>query len=212
MIKMNVIFRHLNIIFTITYPLFVNRKKAIQSLLAITAVGVSSVSVYECAGTGKPVSIEALPQKKQLLAELAETIIPRTDTPGAKDAKVEEFIIKMIKEIDPKTQRNFLAGLGNLEKYTIDKYDHPFTDCTAEQKNAVMKHFEGKAVYSIGILNKISNKLLGIPFFTQLKDLTVEGYCTSQLGTTQGMAYDYIPVKFNALVPLQKNQKAWATK
>jgi hypothetical protein len=190
----------------------VDRKKAIQRLLAITAVGVSSVSVYEWAKPGPAVSIDALPQKKQLLAELAETIIPRTDTPGAKDAKVEEFIIKMIPETDPKTQRNFLAGLGSLEKYTIDKYDHPFTVCTTAQKIAVMKHYEDKATYSIGILNKISSKFLGTPFFSKLKDLTVEGYCTSQLGATQGMAYDYIPVKFNALVPLQKNQKAWATK
>ncbi|OKS86859.1 gluconate 2-dehydrogenase subunit 3 family protein [Mucilaginibacter polytrichastri] len=189
-----------------------NRKKAIQSLLALAAVGVSSVSVYKWASDGNAVSIDALPQKKQLIADLADTIIPRTDTPGAKDAHVEDFIIKMIKEIDPKTQRHFLAGLGSLEKYTIDKYDHPFTECTPQQKIAVLKHFEDKATYSIGILNKINNKFLGTPFFNKLKDLTVEGYCTSQLGATQGMAYDYVPVKFVACIPLQKNQKAWATK
>lgn len=189
-----------------------NRKKAIQSLLAFAAVGVTSVSAYEWLSSGYAVKLNELPQKKQLLAELAETIIPRTDTPGAKDAQVDEFIIKMIKEADQKSQHNFLAGLGNLEKYTAGQYDHSFIECTPQQKFAVLKHFEDKANYSIGILNKINNKFLGTPFFNKLKDLTVEGYCTSQLGATQGMAYNYIPVKFEACLPLQKNQKAWATK
>jgi hypothetical protein len=189
-----------------------NRKRAIQSLLALAAVGVSSVSVYEWTSSGHAVKLTDLPQKKQLIAELAETIIPRTDTPGAKDAYVEEFIIKMIKESDQKSQHNFLAGLGSLEKYTADKYDHSFIECNPQQKFAVLKHFEDKATYSITILNKINNKFLGPPFFNILKDLTVEGYCTSQLGATQGMAYNYIPVKFEACLPLQKNQKAWATK
>ncbi len=189
-----------------------NRKRAIQSLLAFAAIGVSSVSVYEWTSSGHTVKLTDLPQKKQLLAELAETIIPRTDTPGAKDAHVEEFIIKMIRESDQKSQHNFLAGLSSLEKYTADKYEHSFIECTPQQKIAVLKHFEDKATYSIAILNKINNKFLGTAFFNKLKDLTVEGYCTSQLGATQGMAYNYIPVKFEACLPLQQNQKAWATK
>ncbi|WCT14806.1 hypothetical protein [Mucilaginibacter jinjuensis] len=53
-----------------------NRKKAIQSLLAFAAVGVSSVSIYEWTSTGHAVKLTELPQKKQLIAELAETIIP----------------------------------------------------------------------------------------------------------------------------------------
>jgi dihydropteroate synthase len=189
-----------------------NRKKAIQSLLAFAAVGVSSVSIYEWTSSGHAVKLNELPQKKQLLAELAETIIPRTDTPGAKDAHVEEFIIKMIQESDQKSQHNFLAGLGSLEKYIADKYGRSFIQCTPQQKFAILKHFEDKANYPIAILNKINNKFLGTPFFNKLKELTVEGYCTSQLGATQGMAYNYIPVKFEGRLPLQKNQKAWATK
>lgn len=189
-----------------------NRKKAIQSILALTAIGVSSVSIYEWASPGHAIKLAELSQKKQLLAELAETIIPRTDTPGAKDAHVEEFIMKMIKESDQKSQHNFLAGLGSIEKYTTDKYGHSFIECTPQQKFAILKHFEDKATYSIGILNKINNKFLGTPFFNKLKELTVEGYCTSQLGATQGMAYNYIPVKFEACLPIQQNQKAWATK
>ncbi|MGY0037942.1 gluconate 2-dehydrogenase subunit 3 family protein [Pedobacter sp. NJ-S-72] len=55
-------------------------------------------------------------------------------------------------------------------------------------------------------------KFLGIPFFIILKQLTVEGYCTSQTGATKGLAYDYIPRTFASCIPLTKNQRSWATK
>jgi hypothetical protein len=190
-----------------------NRKTAIKSIVAIVTLGGASGVLYKFLTPDETVALSDLPKKKALIAELAETIIPRTDTPGAKDAQVEDYIIKMItKNTDPKMQRSFLAGLGSLEQYTFDTYKKPFTDCTTGQKNAVLKHFEHKATYSIQILNKVNRKLFGSPFFFHLRYLTVEGYCTSMVGATQGLAYDPIPVTFEACIPLQKNQLAWATK
>lgn len=190
-----------------------NRKTAIKSIVAIVTLGGASGAIYKFLSPGEAIPLSDLPKKKALIAELAETIIPRTHTPGAKDAQVEDYIIKMITEnTDAKMQRLFLAGINAVEHYAINEYNKPFTDCSAIQKIAVVKHFEDKATYSIGILNKVNAKLFGAPFFYQLRDLTVEGYCTSMLGATKGMAYDYVPVSFQACIPLQKNQLAWATK
>lgn len=189
-----------------------NRQKAIQNLLLIAGLGASSATIFKLS-LPEEINVNDLPQKKQLLAELAETIIPRTDTPGAKDAGVEDFIIKMIRNCtDQKTQHNFLRGLSGLEKYSADNYGKPFTSCKEAERTEILKHFESRSDYRINIINKINKKLLGTPFFTRLRDLTVEGYCTSMLGATKGMAYDYIPVTFQACVPITPNQKAWATK
>ncbi|NCD70214.1 gluconate 2-dehydrogenase subunit 3 family protein [Mucilaginibacter agri] len=189
-----------------------NRQKAIQNLLLIAGIGVSSGTVFKLS-LPEEISVNELPHKKLLLAELADTIIPRTDTPGAKDAGVEDFIIKMIRDCtDSKTQHNFLRGLSGLEKYSTDSYGKPFTSCSEAQRTDILKHFESRATYRINIINKINKKLLGVPFFVKLRDLTVEGYCTSMLGATKGMAYDYIPVTFQACIPITPNQKAWATK
>jgi len=190
-----------------------NRKTAIKSIVAIVTLGGASGAVYKFLSPGEAIPLSDLPKKKALIAELAETIIPRTNTPGAKDAQVENYIIKMIAEnTDAKMQRSFLAGIKSIEDFTINEYGKPFTGCTPTEKNAVIKHFEDKATYSIGILNKVNRKFFGAPFFFHLRDLTVEGYCTSFTGATQGMAYDYVPVTFEACIPLQKNQLAWATK
>ncbi|MGY3212328.1 gluconate 2-dehydrogenase subunit 3 family protein [Mucilaginibacter sp. HD30] len=190
-----------------------NRKTAIKSIVAIVTLGGASGALYKFLTPGEAIPLSELPQKRALIAELAETIIPRTNTPGAKDAQVENYIIKMITEnTDAKMQRSFLAGITAVDHYAVDEYKKPFIDCTIAQKNEVLKHFENKATYSVGILNKVNRKLFGAPFFLHLRDLTVEGYCTSLAGATQGMAYDYVPVTFEACIPLQKNQLAWATK
>lgn len=190
-----------------------NRKTALKSMLAFVTLGVSSGIVYEFLKPGDTIPLNLLSTKKALIAELAETIIPRTDTPGAKDAKVEDYILKMITEnTDAKTQKSFLAGLSSLEHYTNDSYHKGFAQCSDIQKAEVLKHFENKGNYSVNILNKVSKKLLGPSFFHKLRDLTVEGYCTSYAGATKGMAYDLIPVTFEACIPLKKDQLAWATK
>jgi hypothetical protein len=190
-----------------------NRKTAIKSMVAIVTLGGASGAVYKFLSPGEGIPLSDLPKKKALIADLAETIIPRTNTPGARDAQVESYIIKMITEnTDAKMQRSFLAGINAVERYTLDEYKKAFTDCTVAQKNEVLKHFKDRATYSIGIFNKVNRKLFGAPFFFHLRDLTVEGYCTSLAGATQGMAYDYVPVTFEACIPLQKNQLAWATK
>ncbi|MGF7078934.1 gluconate 2-dehydrogenase subunit 3 family protein [Mucilaginibacter sp. UYCu711] len=188
------------------------RKTAIQSILALVTLGVSGVT-YEFFKHGEPLPLNQLPQKKQLLAELAETIIPRTNTPGAKDCKVEDYITKMVIEnTDARAQKIFLTGLADVGNYANSKYRQSFVKCSVAQRNEILKHFENKGTYSINILNKARRKFLGASFFNQLRDLTVEGYATSFLGATKGMAYDYIPGVYQACIPLQKNQLAWATK
>ena len=191
-----------------------NRKTAIRNILGLVVLGGVSGGLYEFFfKQSDPIPLKLLPGKKMLVAELAEIIIPRTDTPGAKDAKVEDYIIKMITEnTDAQAQRSFLSGLRAVEEYTNAKFSKEFIHCNQNEKIEVLKHFENKANYHFELLNKINQKLSGKPFFIQLRDLTVEGYCTSLLGATQGMAYDYIPVKYEDCIPLKPNQLAWATK
>lgn len=190
-----------------------NRRTTIKSLLGLGAVGFSSFSVYEWINYNHSIDANLFTKNKTLIAELAEVIIPRTDTPGAKDAKVEDFILGVLQSCtEPREQHFFLNGLTDLQKYAADKYDRSFVNCNKDQKIAIVQHFEKKATYGISILDKINYKFIGMPFFTKLKQLTVEGYCISQVGATQGLAYDYVPGKFEACISLRPGQRSWATK
>ena len=190
-----------------------NRRTSLKSALGIGLVGISSFSAYKWYSLDQKVDVKSILSYKALIAELAETIIPQTDSPGAKAAGVEVYILNVISNCTRNREQNkFLNGLRDLEEYTTDKYDKTFFNCDKKEKIQILEHFEQKDTYSFAILNKINNKFLGQSFFSKLKSLTVEGYCLSKRGATEGLAYDYIPVNYNACVPIKPNQKSWATK
>lgn len=124
--------------------------------------------------------IRLLYHYKSLIAELAETIIPRTDTPGAKDAGVPDLIITMIKESAPVgTQHRFLQGLEELADYAHSQYGQSFFDCSLEQRHNILAHFEKRDRPVNGIAGKLFSRLFGDAFFVTLKKCTVTGYCAS---------------------------------
>ncbi len=167
-------------------------------------------SLYRCSNAD---DLTTLDDKKQLLNELAEAIIPATDSPGAREANVGMFIIDMIRYCsDEKEQQTFIRGLNRLEQYVHRRYGHSFSKCSEDQKLSVLEHLEAKALYDMEIINKIYRKLFGEPFIVKLKHLTLEGYCTSHVGATEGLRYDPVPVYYQSCLPMKDGQRSWATK
>lgn len=189
-----------------------DRRKALKGLLlfgggaAAVAGGIKSFQWYK-----KP-DLQQLPGYKPLIAELAETIIPRTDTPGAKDAGVQDYIITMIQDCTPaKLQNKFMDGLADVQHYAQAQYSRSFLECSKEQRHNVLAHFEKRDRQYSGLAGKVQRRLFGDGFFVTLKKYTVQGYCTSIQGATQGLAYDYIPGRYQGCATLEPDQKCWAT-
>lgn len=162
----------------------------------------------------KPASLSVLKEKKRLIAELAEAIIPRTNTPGAKDAKVDDFILQMVTSgISSLEQRTFLHGLQGIDDYCLKHFQREFIMCAKKEREEVLTYFESEEAWSrsFRLVSKVRNKLLGRSFFSLIKYLTVVGYCTSEVGCTVGLAYDYIPMQYQSCVTLKQGQKTWAT-
>ncbi|TKB99653.1 gluconate 2-dehydrogenase subunit 3 family protein [Pedobacter cryotolerans] len=190
-----------------------NRRKALKNIFIFSVFTTIGVGGYKFYNLKKKPAIYLLSDYKDLIAELAETIIPATHTPGAKAANVQDFIINIITNCTGKEdQNNFIIGLQDLEQYCYSNYDLAFTDCTLTQKIETLNYFEQKDTYRYNILNKVNMKLFGLAFIFQLKSLTVQGYCMSYQGATKGLAYDFIPKVYQPCLPLQPNQKSWATK
>lgn len=189
-----------------------NRRKAIFSLLAGGAAVATAAGVYKWVRiTGKP-DLGFLETSSSLLAELAETIIPATDTPGAKEAGAHLYIIKMIRDCsDRKVQNNFIHGLKDLQEDCISEYGREFQSCLPAEKEAILAAIEKKQQPYRGIAGKVQRRVLGESFISTLKMLTVEGYCSSKPGATIALAYDYVPGHYSGCVPFQTGQKAWAT-
>lgn len=189
------------------------RRRAIWSIALLGGGSLASIGIFKWLDWHKQPDISYLKGQKKLLEALSETIIPATDTPGAIEAGVPDFIIKMVSEnMNTVSQNRFIDGLKDIESYAVDTYGKSYISCSEEQKNTVMRYFEEKSKPLEGIAGKVQRKVLGDPFFPILKEFTCIGYCTSMVGATQGLAYALVPGRFVGCVPMTPNQKSWATK
>ncbi len=144
-----------------------------------------------------PQSVAA--DKMAILAEIAETIIPETDTPGAKAAGVPAFIALMIADCTaPAEQQVFWDGLDAAEQLCISRTGNSITTCTPQQR--------------VDLLTQLEAAATGSPNFWQMvKGLTLFGYFSSEIGMTQALAYDPIPGGWIPEMPADENTKAWAS-
>jgi hypothetical protein len=147
-----------------------------------------------------------------IVADIAEIIIPTTDTPGAIAAGVHNFIEKMIADCyTPEVRQKFVAELDRLG-------DKDFLGLTADKKISIVKELEAAAVIERQTMVKAkaswsetSTLPDAKPFFDLMKELTVTGYFTSEIGCTQALRYEQVPGKYDGDVPYKKGDKAWAT-
>jgi hypothetical protein len=173
------------------------RREAIQLVTLTLGAFLSESANTNALGlpANQGTKMEVSPSVESLLAEVADVIIPTTDTPGAKAAGVEQFIIRVLRDCHkPEEQRNFYEGLAALDEHGAKRFGAPFAQLTAEQKKEALKEFAPK------------NKA----FFSKMKQLTVTGYFTSEIGATKALAYLPIPGRFQGSVPMEPGQKAWA--
>lgn len=190
-----------------------NRKKAILSLFLIGGGATAGFSGYKWFSIHKTPDISFLDAHQALIADLTETIIPASDTPGAKAAMAHITLISLIKQTaDRKTQNIFIDGLKDIESYSAGHFNKPFTALTAVQQQEIVGHFRDEGKNYGGMIGKLKNKFIGKSFFHILKEYSSIAFCTSKAGATQTLAYDFIPGAYRACIPVTAGQKSWATK
>lgn len=155
------------------------------------------------------------PAQEALIAEVAETIIPTTTTPGAKAAGVAPFIIKILADCYPTQFSNYMMqSLTQLDTDTKARFGAGFVETTPENRIEILKTYEQKAETesaAFETLVKSWNLPQGVwvsPLFPAMKSLTMTGYFTSEIGCTQAMRYNQIPARYET-IDYKKGDKAW---
>ena len=174
-----------------------NRREAVQRVAlmmgGVLAAPLMAGVMGQITNTGGSITVSV--EQEAFLAEVADIIIPTTDTPGAKVAGVEKFIVRVMRDCYKKEdQEKFYAGLAKLDADSQAKFSKGFVGLDLAQKNEMVK------------LSTVNDK----PFFQRMKELTVTGYFTSEIGATKALEYLPIPGKFQGFITLKPNQKAWA--
>jgi hypothetical protein len=149
-----------------------NRREILQRLAVISGGLIIAPSALSALDHWRNPDLAILPnaEKAPLLAEMADIIIPTTDTPGAKAAQVDQYILLMLKDCTPKAEvAKFWTGLQAFEDDFQKQYGSPFLAASADKR--------------LDYLQKLDRNR--DQFFVSFKGLAVAGYFTSEIGMTQ---------------------------
>ena len=143
--------------------------------------------------------------RDEMVAVMAELIIPETDTPGARAAKVHEFIDAMLTDWYGTEERDrFLLGLAEVDERALASRGAAFMDLDEDGRHALLLELDAEA---FGNAEPASGG--EPPFFRTMKSLTLLGYYTSEIGGTQELRQ--MPMgAYRGDVPYDEIGRAWA--
>lgn len=182
-----------------------DRRELLRAIAALTGCAFVGVDRVFAAASDSGIYT---PTQISLLDEIAETVLPRTDTPGAKDAQVGAYIARYSAACYNPTDLAVLrAGLGDIDARSRKAYGTDFVPCTRKQKEALLVDIDAEAKRHA----RESGANGGQPphWFTLCKQLTLMSFFTSEAGATHVARYRPVPGRYKGAVPY-KGETFWA--
>ncbi|MBO0131692.1 gluconate 2-dehydrogenase subunit 3 family protein [Agrobacterium burrii] len=183
-----------------------NRRELLKLIAIATGLPLIGADILTAAeNAAKPAGGHVFsPEDIRFLDEVAETIIPRTSTPGAKDAAVGAFMAVYAADCYTEEQRTlFLSAIPEIEKRSQAEHKKAFLELTDQQRQTLLAALDKQA--------KAEQTPTAPHAFTLVKQLTLLGFFTSKIGATEVLVYDEIPGGFEDRVPYKKGTPAWGT-
>lgn len=171
------------------------------------AAKAPDTTVADAHPTPKPQQTMFNADQVALLDEVAETILPETKTPGAKAAGCGPFIAVMVQDCYTKEDQDiFTKGLTTLNEECQKAHGHPFMQSSPEERLALLTQLDKDA-------KEYQDKKKGDQpnhYFRMIKELTLLGYFTSEVGMTKALVYAETPGRFDPCVPYKQGDPLFA--
>lgn len=180
-----------------------NRRDLLKMIAAVTGttmLGAQQALAYLPTPVGENIFTDA---DAAFLDEVAEVIIPATDTPGAKQAGVGAFITVFVSDCYTKPQQDrFRAGMAQLQAEAQDSYGKSFDEMSADERREMLQAASVTARAQAG--GEVPH------WFTPIQQLVLFGFFTSELGATEVLRYDPVPGFYDGDLEYDGGP-AWAT-
>jgi hypothetical protein len=187
----------------------IDRREAVRRVAALlggTLVGGSALAAGCRPGDPAPSDTLFEPADIAFLDEVAETIIPATTTPGAKAARVGQFMAVMVTDCyDQRDQQIFREGLRQLDAACRAAHSVSFMKASPEIRTRLLTGIDREAK------EVMDRKPEGEPshYFRMIKELTLLGYFTSEIGSTEAQRYQAVPGRWDPCLDYRPGERAW---
>jgi hypothetical protein len=200
-----------------------NRRELLQRVAMLMGGAISAPAVLGILNGCSPkpgASWQPLFLSKEegaVVEAVADLIIPRTDTPGAREVGVPAFIDVILKDVYPsEDQARFVSGLKDFDSEAQRAHGKAFIELQPGQQLSFLQQQHDAAVAAEkgqDAAKDVPVSQRKRPFVLMMKELTLLGFFTSQVGATQVLQYEAVPGEFKPCVPVAEagNGKTWAT-
>jgi hypothetical protein len=183
-----------------------NRREALTSTMALLGVTIIGADAFLTGCTPKSPGENITffnDEMISLLDDIGETIIPATsESPGAKDAKIGEFMKLIVSECyTDDEERSFVSGMGKFKQEVNQKFGKAFSSLSKDEKTKWMVTLDEES--------KQSKAEKDTHIFEMLNQLTLWGYFSSEPGATKALRYIPIPGEYKGCVDYHKGEGAW---
>lgn len=182
--------------------------KMTSLLLGYSVLGTTTIAILDgCkADTGtdwKPAFFTG--DEVDLIAEICDTILPKTDTPGAKDAFCHRWVDQVVAVFyDEEKKAYFKSNLQNFNKLAQDVYGKAFIALGVSERENILEKMVQEA-------SKMKEETKFPHIFNMVKELTISGYCTSDVGAKGGLLdFRPVPGPYQGCIDYSTIGKAWA--
>jgi len=171
-----------------------NRRDLLKNLLLTAGVLAADLAwsrSIPASGFKKQIFPQA--DDQQLLAEIMETFIPETSSPGARSLKLDQFASRMIQDCYSKSDQNlFSKGMSLVNVISLKLTDKHFVSGSKTDREMVLKNMQE------------SGDPIQVDFIKIIKALTIVGYQNTEYVMTNIQHYNMNPGFFNGCVPVSK--------
>jgi len=139
-------------------------------------------------------------EQDDLIKAIADTILPRTESPSASDVKVDIFMDLLLQDVfEDEVKQKFLQGLSQFDVDCQSVTGHRFVDLIESDKYTYLEKVDKE------IMEQEYDDL--VPFYYTFKHLTITIYFTTEQGVKQNLNYNPIPGSYIGEVDLGPDDK-----
>lgn len=195
-----------------------NRRNALRKTALLAGSAVAAPSLFSLLQSCKQQNrLEWTPvflneDQARFISSFVDTILPKTDAPGALDVKADIFLdLVFAKTYDKKAQENVVSEIDTFNANCKSNHGKVFADLSSEDKKAVLQKAESETgKFNPSVWGTAVGKQEPIGFYRSLKSMTIWAYFSSEEIGLNYLSYDPVPGEYKGCIPLSDVGNTWS--